>query len=325
MCNYELLAIDGGVGEKDLLGQIDHAVTALNPIRTYDYIFLTSQGSFFDNHEVPHNLRLKIADKLKTAGVRAQSTESEAKFCRDPSIVEEYQRRLDAPLSIGIGLEAVDPYVRNVIINKGLSDETFVAAANGLQEVGVGFYTYITVGKPFLSIQEDIDDAKRAIQYSADLGAFMSVLEAINIQPYTLTAHLYDHGLYAPPSIWTGIAILRELPNELRIRISLKGIEGDIEPVPVALSVGCNSCTQTLRNAVRDWNLHRQFDYLERVWGKCDCFLAWEKQREAGPTQTIEERVFDGYSRLEERLGLEQQRATGRPSNYPLSISSTKS
>lgn len=324
MCNYELLAIEEGVGDRDVLAQIEHAVAALKPMETYDYIFLTSQGSFFDNHEVSYNLRLQIADRLRAAGVRAQSTESEAKFCRNLSMIEEYQRRLGAPLSIGIGFEAADPYVRNVIINKGLSDETFAAAAHGLQETGIGFYTYITIGKPFLSIQEDIEDAKKAVKYSADMGAFMSVLEAINIQPHTLTATLHSQGLYRPPSIWTGIAILRELPGDLRARVSLKGIEGDIQPVPLALSVGCDSCTHALRSAIREWNFNRKFDCLEQVWGKCECFSEWERQREKKSTETIHDRVLNGYARLEMLLGLEHLGTTINPPDFPLSILSKR-
>ncbi|MBK3734257.1 hypothetical protein GAY29_14290 [Azospirillum brasilense] len=305
MCNYELLAIDEGVEREDILKQVDRAVDTLGPMSRFHYVFITSQGSFFDRHEVDYQTRMEIAARLRRAGVKAVSTESEAKYCIDVRPLLEFREQLGAPLSIGIGLEAADEFIRNVVVNKGLPLETFQKATAHLCQHHVGFYCYVSLGKPFLSVEEDISDAITAVNMCFDNGGFMAVLEMINIQPHTLTAHLYHRDRYVPPSLWTGIATLLRLPDNIRSRVSLKGTEADVEPVPLALPSGCPRCDTLLRNAIRQWNYERNVSVLRDVWGRCKCFEQWEKDQRASAVISISERVDYEWGRIEAELRLQ--------------------
>ncbi|MDO6967114.1 hypothetical protein [Rhizobium alvei] len=308
MCNYELMAIDEGVSASDLLSQVDNAITRLGSLSKYEYVFLTSQGSFFDRFEVSGEQRLEIGRRLALANIRMMSTESEAKYCINTEPIEEFRSALGAPLSIGIGVEAFDPFIRNVIINKGLPEKTLRKATANLSEKRIGFYTYVTLGKPFLTPKEDITDAVSATVMSFELGAFMCVLEMINIQPYTLTNHLREKGRYKPASLWTGIRTLLDLPDTIRHRVSLKGVEADIEPVPLELSDSCPHCQGRLRSAITSWNYHREIDALKSVWGKCECFSAWNAEYEGSSPVKVRDRVTKQLEVLGTELGLEQQR-----------------
>jgi radical SAM enzyme (TIGR01210 family) len=291
MCNYELMAIDEGVDDASILRQLEFAIEKLRPISRFNYVFLTSQGSFFDAHEVGGSLRLQLADRLRNEGVRAISTESEAKYCLNTTHILSFRDRVGCPVSIGIGLEACDEFVRNCIINKGLSNDLFHRASASLNRENIGFYTYVTLGKPFLSIEEDIADAVAAVEMSFHAGAFMCVLEMINIQPYTLTDELFRRTQYRPPSLWTGIETLRRISSDLRPRVSLKGVEADIEPVPVELAGSCPLCRERLIAAIRDWNYERRDENLNKVWGSCRCFDDWSKMRAQIPHEDIPARA----------------------------------
>lgn len=302
MCNYELLAVDQGVSHEQVHAQLKAGIDVLGDLSQYNYVFLTSQGSFFDRHEISDNLRLEIGRELKRQNVRQMSTESEAKYCVKEEYIRAFKEALGADLTIGIGLEAYDDFARNVIINKGLPKKTFERAAENLANVGAGFYTYVTLGKPFMSIKEDVEDAISAIEYSFASGAFMCVVEMVNIQPFTLTEHLWRREAYKPPSLWTGIHLLLELAPELRKRVSLKGHEPDIEPKPVAFADSCPVCRTRLSETIRNWNYYRNVDVLYHEWGSCICFAEWDESRSSANHSDIGRRVDEGLRLIENDL-----------------------
>lgn len=294
MCNYELMAIDDGVSEQEILTQVDRAIEKLGDLRKYHYLFLTSQGSFFDDHEVRADTRLEIASRLKSNGITRMSTESEAKFCVNNERIPEFAKALDAPLSIGIGLESSNDYVRNVVVNKGMPIQTFQHAAEFLSQNSIGFYTYVLLGKPFLSPAEDIEDAIRTIVDSLEMGAFMCVVELVNIQPFTLTAKLNEIGIYSPPSMWAGIELLRRLPKDLRNRVSIKGFTADVEPEPILLPTTCPVCRSEVVKALDSWNYSRDYDVVRQLIGGCNCYHEWAAELAQPVGTTLQQRVREG-------------------------------
>lgn len=277
MCNYELLAIDEGTSDTDVLLQAESAIRQLGPdLGRYPYLLLTSQGSFLDDEEVPPPLRDEVLRRFWEAGLRAISTESEARYCLDEERLFRMKESFPGRISIGIGLEAANDFIRNSVINKGLPLHMMVKAAATLKAQALGFYTYVSLGKPFLTPSEDVQDAVDAVRLSHDLGAFMSVLEMINIQPHTLTEQLWLVGRYMPCSLWNGLEVLARLPAEVRESTSVKGFDADVEPVPLALSCSCGKCDTRVRRALNDWNLYRDFDRLRASADNCECAPKFE-------------------------------------------------
>lgn len=295
MCNYELLAIDEGVSDDDVLEQARAAIAQLGDLSNYPYLLLTSQGSFLDDEEVPSALRTEILQMFWRAGLRAVSTESEARYCLDRQRLSAIKDAFPGRFSVGIGLEAADDYIRNVVINKGLPEHMFVAAAESLGYSGIGFYTYVSLGKPFLSHEEDLRDAVNAIEMTFKHGGFMAVVEMINIQPHTLTHRLWEAGEYKPCNLRLGIDVLRALDPELRAAVSIKGFDADISPIPVALPSSCSACDAGVRKALNEWNLNRDFDALVAAAGKCFCHPA---AVESPASSNIGQRVSETLKRL---------------------------
>lgn len=302
MCNYELLAIDEGVSSADLIQQIDWAQRNIGPLSQYNYVFVTSQGSFLDDREIPSSVRLQIARRLRELNIQALATESEAKYCVDRERVLPLRDELGCPLSIGIGLEAYDSFIRITLLNKGLTDKLFLMAATSLTRDSIGFYTYILLGKPFLSTHEDIEDALKAITFSFDAGASMCVVELVNIQPYTLTYELFKRDLYTPPSLWSAIELLNRLPLRFRSRVSIKGCVPDIEPMPIALAKGCTTCTPILLSSLSTWNLERDMSIFDTIPYSCSCRQDWLAKMEYNSMVPIKDRLDRTLTILEHSI-----------------------
>jgi len=302
MCNYELLAIDEGVSDADVLAQADIAIERLGgDLSKFPYLLLTSQGSFLDDHEVGRELRSQLLRKFWAAGLRAISTESEARYCLDATRLREMLAAFPGRISIGIGLEAANDFIRNSIINKGLPSHMFVEATDIIRDEGLHFYTYITLGKPFLSPSEDVADAVAAVRFSAEHGAFMSVIEMINVQPHTLTERLWRDGTYIPCSLWRGVALLRGLRADDRDLVSIKGFDADISPVPLAVPRSCEACDSTLRAAFNHWNFHRDYAAFEGKVTACSC----EEPHSPSYEIPIESRVREAVEALAVAQGAE--------------------
>jgi archaeosine synthase beta-subunit len=295
MCNYELLAVDEGVSDNDVLEQARYAIAELGNLAEYPYLLLTSQGSFLDDEEVNPTLRAQVLEMFWRAGLRAVSTESEARYCLDPQRLAAIKEAFPGRFSIGIGLEAADDFIRNVVINKGLPEHMFVAAADLLKKSGFGFYTYISLGKPFLSADEDVRDAVQAIEMTLKNGGFMAVLEMINIQPHTLTQRLWEAGEYKPCNLRLGIDVLSAIDDQVRAAVSIKGFDADISPVPLALPSSCSQCDSRVRTALNEWNLNRDFDALVNAAGVCTCHPALHT---SAPAVSVGHRVSETLRRL---------------------------
>jgi radical SAM enzyme (TIGR01210 family) len=173
-------------------------------------------------------------------------------------------------ISIGIGLESSDDFIRNVCLNKGLSEKTFSSAVDSLKSENISFYNYVLLGKPFIPRSVDIADAVSSIAYAFEQGAFMVVMRVTNIQPHTLTHWLWERGLFHPPSIWDAVEVLRNLQPEYRKRVSIKGLDKD-EIEPLAFSRGCESCSARLVSAFQHWNYDRNYDEFLAMVGDCNC------------------------------------------------------
>lgn len=306
VCNYHLVSAMGRkVGLEDLRAQIDFVI---NYIRGYElpYILLTTSGSFLDNREIPEDLRLEILCRLANAGLRTLSFECRAEF-----LINRTQMRkcVDAfkggKLQVGIGLESADPFVRNVILNKGLLDDTILQAIEALKAESISYYFYIMTGKPFMTYAEDLKDTLSTISYAFKLGGSMVVLETINIQPYTLTKLLYDLGFYRPPSLWLAIEVLSKLSLIERKNVPIKGFE-KAAPMPEVIPDSCENCRFFVRNALRKWNLNRDWTEIENVLlYNCKCYSNFKYEIDQNiPQISLIDRVESKINILLEKLGI---------------------
>jgi radical SAM enzyme (TIGR01210 family) len=275
MCNFQSVsAYDRDICKENILNQVKWAMNLLCHFQR-PYLHLTSSGSFLDPDEIDDDTLVEILRVLDKSGVKLLSTESRPGFLLNEQRLELMRRNFNGALSIGIGLESSNDFIRNFCLNKGFKTDVFVKAVSLLRKHTVSFHSYVLLGKPFLSTREDIDDAIRTIQFTINLGG-IAIVRLVNLQPYTLIHWLFQRNMYKLPRLWSALEVLRSLADFERQRVWIKGIDKDIPP-PIEFASNCENCTSTVHNAIVGWNITRNYQIIEQIMDCCECKAEWEK------------------------------------------------
>jgi len=306
MCNYALLAANQEkVTSANILNQVDWALEHLGSSTQYPYVLLSASGSFLSDDEIDPETRLAVLDKLRRWGLKQLSFETRAEFARDPVYLKELKKTFGGGISAGVGLESADDFIRNAILNKGLPRKILLDGLAGLREAGIEYYMYIILGKPFLTPAEDIRDTVASVRFSFDNGGFMCIVFASNLQPYTLNRYLWSQGRFIPPSLWSLLAVIKELGPDPGRRVALKGLTRDLPYAPPVVATTCPKCDERVVAAIRKWDYDRNIADVDAVWGQCDCFEKWKATLDGGADGAIRERVEKGYRQAMAELGLD--------------------
>lgn len=291
-CNYNFVsALYHQVTSENLINQAKNALEKVPPSR-YPFVTLTSAGSFMSQYEIDDETRFKILRMFSEAGVEHLNFESRAEFLVDPKRLAKLHDAFSGTLSVGIGLESSNDFVRRFCINKGLALQTFLKGIEALKESDISFDVYVLVGKPFLSPHEDIEDAVTTINFAFDHGAEWVILMVANLQPYTLSYWMHQHKLYQLPKLWSPLAVLEALSEEKRKKVLLKGIDRAL-PTPKRFASNCEKCTQRVVDAHIQWNLTGDYEVLSRINNGCGCKEEWLNSLDDG--FQMQERVEKYY------------------------------
>jgi radical SAM enzyme (TIGR01210 family) len=164
MCDLWKNTTEESVSPGAIPAQIRNALANLPPARR---IKLYNSGSFFDPRAVPPKDYREIASLL--AGFDRVIVESH------PALVGDACSRFrdlvgSADLEVAMGLETAHPEVL-AKLNKRMTVEDFRRAARRLEAFGIALRVFVLLGLPFLSREESLVWARRAIDVAFDSGA----------------------------------------------------------------------------------------------------------------------------------------------------------
>ena len=289
-------------------------------------------GSFFDDREVPGELReavlagCAVLPSLRSVGLETR-----------PSLLS-YQKLMHAveslpdtvvDLTLGFGLECLDPLVREVAVNKGYNTNHIDRAievidrANAAQSrVHVDFEVYVLLKPLFLTENESIDEAVRTIKWSFGRGAstvalFMNTIKRNTVQGYLASREdLVAPYRYMAPFYRTAVQVLRVLPPRARSATLVLGTQSGVpaEGQPT----GCQLCTPLMLGALMGFNFTRDDALLEaaaRSW--CPCREDWDRALNV-QGRPLPERIELGIAILEAAFPDQEQMAS--PRHAPLDL-----
>jgi radical SAM enzyme (TIGR01210 family) len=288
-CGYQGIAQLEGTGDDDILAQVDAAFQHLRLKGGLPFLHLTSSGSFFNQREISDAVMIAIAQRMETEGVRVFSTESRAEVVTNRDRLALFRKHYSGTVSVGIGLESMDENVRNLCFFKGVRNQTLERAISTLRDFDMDFHAYILIGKPFLTPEEDVEDAFVSVRYAIEKGG-EALLMVANIQLDTPLYALWKKGLYKLPSLWAPIKVLRKLEPKLRSRVAVKGLDKAV-PSPHVFQQTCNLCTPVVRNALVGFNWTKDFLMIDQAWNCCSCRKEWEKTLEIRDERPIRQRI----------------------------------
>ncbi len=246
--------------KEELIDQINYALKVKTPV-----VKIFTSGSFFDELEIPREVRDYIRRKIAKIGVDKLIVESRPEFIQD-DILSEFE---GLHLEVGIGLETANDKIRDLCVNKGFSFSEFERAAKKLREWGFRVKCYLLLKPPFLSENEAIEDVFKSIEKVKDLVDVVS-LNLTNIQKGTLVERLWFSKLYRPPWLWSAVYILNNVEE----------VDIICDPVAAGKERGphnCGKCDEMFAKAIRMYSLTQDKNML-RV--SCECKVRWKKALE---------------------------------------------
>ena len=290
--------------ERLVMDQMERALQTVKRERPI-MIMVTSAGSFFDDAELPRHLRYRLLEKIVTLDfVTSVNTETRAETVlksRD-SIAEsiEFLQNAGKELCVGLGLESMDDFVREICVHKGLSLKTYLKAIRILKSLGSYVTTYVLLKPPFLTEKESIAEAARTVKFAFESGSDVVVVMLSNVQAYTLTHRLWRKGKYRAPWLWSAVEVLKRIPNDMRGRTTIAGVQA--VPRPVQIAHNCFKCDRFLIGILINWNKYRDYARFEKEIREndCECRKEWEREVSKDCSVSLQRRAEEGYESVED-------------------------
>lgn len=248
-------------------GQAENLVKNSEP----DLLALFNGGNFINDLEIVPTAQLAILEAAaRHPTISTVLFESKTEYLSS--------RKLDAcakaigpkKIRIAIGLECKDDYLRNTIINKGMSKEAYVRAIRRLHERGMQVQSYVFM-KPFsITEKHAIQEAVDSIEYAVDCGSDIVMLEAAMVQKGTAFETAYNKGEFDSPWLWS----IREVVEKTRHLKPLNVGIFDEEPKPISYPRNCPACTESFNRA---FHIFREIhDDAPLLSLDCQCKKTWK-------------------------------------------------
>ncbi len=194
MCDLWKNTLTDTVRSGAIAEQIEFALQQLPPAR---YIKLYNSGSFFDVQAIPPDDYSAIAALLKP--FERVVVESHPALIGDRCV--HFRDLISAPLEVAMGLETVNP-VALERLNKRVTLEQFVAAAQHLQEQSIDLRVFVLVQPPFVRCDEALHWAQRSVDFAFDCNATAVTLIPTRAGNGAMEV-LQEAGAFTPPDILT--------------------------------------------------------------------------------------------------------------------------
>jgi len=173
-----------------------------------------TSGSFFDEREIPENLRREILQRCSEhENLRRVVVESRPEFIKEDVLKESIS--IFPELEVAIGLESSDDEVRRICINKGFTFQDFLRASETLKKCGAKLRVYLLLKPPFLSERRAIEDVLNSIS-SIPWASTISI-NPLSVHRGTLVERLYWRGEYRPPWLWSVVEVLKNAEKKANI------------------------------------------------------------------------------------------------------------
>ena len=235
----------------------------------YQVLKIFTSGSFFDPDEVPPAARRAVAEAFRGKAVIAETRPEYV----DSDVLREFGGLIDTgawttPLSVAIGLETTDDFIREKCINKGFSYADFLHAAEVARAADADVKAYLLMKPPFLTEREARDDMVRSIQEISTIAGSIS-MNLCTVQGRTEVERLWREHAYRPPYLWTVLDVLISSP----VHILCDPVGGGQVRGPH----NCGNCDRPIVKGIGDYSLTGDIELLRALAEMdCGCKEEWE-------------------------------------------------
>lgn len=193
-------------------------------------LMISPSGSMFDDAEVPATTRDAIFALAAATDCACFGCETRVETI-DERKLEDYCRILGHKQPfLELGVESANPFVLKYCLNKATDVSRYRPAVQSMERHGITAVANVSLGAPFLTPAQAIDDAVTTIRWAIAQGFAQIVLFPLHVKRWTLLEWMWRQGLYQPPSLWSVVEVLGLLTCEERQKVTVGWYDGDQEP-----------------------------------------------------------------------------------------------
>jgi len=228
-------------------------------------LFVYNGGSFWNDEEIPLKFQDYLCKQIANSySINRLFIENRCEYIREDKIEKSLRILNGKRLSIGIGLESQDDYVRNQLIKKGLSKKLFEDKVKIIKDFGVESVVYIFLKPLGLSEKDALAEVLNSIKYALSLNVTEINLSCAFIQKNTKMVDEFYNGNFKPPTLWTILEIIEEIRKN-NWPVLIGGFTD--EPPPIAIPENCPECSPFIYQAIEQY---RQTRVLGKI-PNCAC------------------------------------------------------
>jgi len=301
MCDYG--AGPDSVTPDEMINSVRQGLETL-PTNLY-HLLVSPLGSFLDEWEVPKAARIGILQLMNNTYYESFSFESRAETINDWLVSECCSLLSFRPLKVYVGLESANPWISKYCINKALSLDVFEHGIRTLSDHDVQSVSNVILGTPFLSPNEQIQDAVQSVLWAFSRGTTECCLFPTHVKKWTSLVWLYQMGLYSPPSLWSYVEVLRLLGPDIcsKIELSWYSTHKYQDPNLVFSPTTCDQCYETVIRYLDSFDETADFEFiLKLVNFECSCKDLWRCELAVLQSDTILNRTINAYELIGSRL-----------------------
>jgi len=217
MCDYS------GSSQASIEEHISFVEKGLNEIEEMTpFLLINSSGSFFDDSEVPKDVRVAIYNNLSKYNKLGIILETLLETITEKKLIEIKDILITQTVDIEFGLESMNSlYLKYAINKKKINLDNLNSKIDLISKYKMNSVANVLIGIPFLSEKEIITSSVETIHKAFDLGISYAVIFPINIKPYTTVYWLYKNNLYEAISLWSYIEVLNKIDSKYLSKIEL--------------------------------------------------------------------------------------------------------
>jgi len=288
MCGYIQDSCGDTINSSNIKNQFMHAWNdKLEEIQndTDDYIIkIFNSGSFFDDEEIPEDLRKFIYEQIAyVSNITEVVVESRTEHLSRDKLFQMRSELGNRHVEIGIGLETVNDYIRLNYINKGITFEEFLDAVNLCKQCDIGIRAYLLFKPPFISEESAIDDCVSSIETLIDMQVNTISVNPVNIQRGTLVEYLWQKNQYHVSSYYS---LMKSLKKGIITQERLKNTRVVCDPSGAGSRRGIHSCSKKecnirMKDFLKNFVLSQDIVFLKKLGEEehCSCKLKYHMQK----------------------------------------------
>jgi archaeosine synthase beta-subunit len=236
-----------------------------------DELAVYNGGSFWNDREIPRNFQNYLYRLVSANGtLQRLMFETRCEYINEQKIRIALEALGNKKLTVGIGLESQDDFVRNKLIRKGLSKKEFESKVGMLRRAGADVLAYVFLKPLGLTEEEALKEAISTIKYAVDVGVSRIDLSCAFIQAGTKMSESFFNGTYSPPSLWTILEIIKQT-EDYGWPVNIGGFTD--EPPPLAIPANCPNCSPQIYDSIEQYRITRILGKIP----KCSCYQLWTK------------------------------------------------